>query len=226
MFDKDDFTASQFQEAIDLANKSKIKCAYSIDSFELWFLLHFEYYDMALSREQYTDKLAEALGRPYRKNDDKMFDTLSDRLEVAIKNAKKLYAAQSKLPLARQNPVTTVFRLVEILYPSKPSPARQWFGEIGTIVTQTSDLVPTTVTVAMLLGHDLGDAAASELFSQQNALRDFTRSFFANRTADELTPVNEARLRREIMDILNTQYLSDAHIRDVIFTRLDVLESF
>jgi len=106
-------------------------------------------------------------------------------------------------------------------------PVRQWFGEIGTIITQTSDSTPTTVTVVMLLGHDLGDtAASSELFSRQNELRDFTRRFFAGRTADELTPANEARLRREIMDILNTRYLSNARVRDVIFTRLDVLESF
>ena len=37
VFDKDDFSDEQFRNAIILAEKNKIECAYSIEAFELWF---------------------------------------------------------------------------------------------------------------------------------------------------------------------------------------------
>jgi len=106
-------------------------------------------------------------------------------------------------------------------------PILQWFTGIGTINTQTRDATPTTVTVVMQLGHDLGDTVtSSELFSRQHELRDFTRRYFASRFAEELRPENEARLRREIMEILNTRYLNNARVRNITFERLDVMEVF
>jgi flagellar basal body-associated protein FliL len=83
-----------------------------------------------------------------------------------------------------------------------------------------------TVTVVMNLGFDLGDqATSSELFSRQHELRDFTRRYFASRVASDLTPENEGRLRREIMDTLNTRYLNNARVRSITFQRLDVMET-
>jgi len=106
-------------------------------------------------------------------------------------------------------------------------PVLQWFTGIGTITTQTSGTPPHTVTVVMQLGHDVGDTVtSSELFGRQHELRDFTRRYFAMRTAEELRPENELRLRREIMEILNTRYLNNARIRNITFERLDVMEVF
>ncbi|MCL2557117.1 MAG: flagellar basal body protein FliL [Treponema sp.] len=106
-------------------------------------------------------------------------------------------------------------------------PILQWFTGIGTINTQTRDLVPHTVSVVMQLGFDQGDqAASSELFGRQHELRDFTRRYFASLFAEDLRPENEARLRREIMDILNTRYLSNARVRMITFERLDVMPVF
>jgi hypothetical protein len=115
VFDKDDFSLNSFTNAIDLAEKSQIKCAYSIEAFELWYLLHFNYYDAALSRGQYQEKLSELLKKPYAKNDNKMYKILRKRQSTAIQNAQKLFARQCGLPIKEQNPVTTVFRLVERL---------------------------------------------------------------------------------------------------------------
>ena len=103
-------------EAIKIAGKNNIKCAYSIECFELWFLLHFNYYDTAMSRIQYYEKLSDLLERPYEKSCEKMFSLLKGKTETAIKNASKLFTNQCKLPYDKQNPVTLVFRLVEKLF--------------------------------------------------------------------------------------------------------------
>jgi len=104
-------------------------------------------------------------------------------------------------------------------------PVLQWFTDIGAITTQTRDMTHT-VTVVMNLGFDLGDTqTSSELFSRQHELRDFTRRYFASRVAADLTPENETRLRREIMDTLNTRHLNNARVRNIAFQRLDVMET-
>jgi hypothetical protein len=115
VFDKDDFSTELFQNAIKLADKNQIKCAYSIEAFEIWYMLHFNYYDSAFSRNQYKGKLSELLKKPYLKNDEEMFSLLKNRQNRAIQNAQKLYYKQCLLPLGDQNPVTTVFYLVERL---------------------------------------------------------------------------------------------------------------
>ena len=115
VFDKDDFSIEQFQNAINIAKMNEIKCAYSIEAFEIWYLLHFNYYDTALSRKQYEGKLTELLGKIYQKNDEGMYQLLKKHQSTAIQNARRLYELQHKLPLAEQNPITTVFKLVERL---------------------------------------------------------------------------------------------------------------
>jgi hypothetical protein len=117
VFDKDDFPIKHFLQAITLAGENQIKCAYSIEAFELWYMLHFNYYDSALSRDQYIEKLTELLGKTYQKNDEGMYQILQKRQNTAIKNAKKLYEFQYERSLSEKNPVTTVFLLVERLIP-------------------------------------------------------------------------------------------------------------
>jgi hypothetical protein len=117
VFDKDDFSVELFINAILLAGRNQIKCAYSIEAFEIWYMLHYHYYDAALSREQYKEKITELLGKPYQKNGEGMYQLLQRKQKTAIQNAQKLYLRQSELPLREQNPVTTVFRLAERLLP-------------------------------------------------------------------------------------------------------------
>ena len=115
VFDKDDFSIEAFEYAIRLAGQNQINCAYSIEAFEIWYMLHFNYYDSALSRRQYKEKLSELLKKPYLKNDTEMYSLLKGRRKKAIQNAKRLYNIQCLLPLKDQNPITTVFKLVEQL---------------------------------------------------------------------------------------------------------------
>src|SRR4030042_2474948 len=44
VFDKDSFPDDNFDNTIFSAPSKKIKCAYSNEAFEIWYLLHFEYY--------------------------------------------------------------------------------------------------------------------------------------------------------------------------------------
>jgi hypothetical protein len=115
VFDKDDFPIESFEKAIKLAEQYQIKCAYSIEAFEIWYMLHFNFYQTAFSRLQYKEKLSELLKKPYLKNDSGMYLLLSKRQSRAIQNAKKLYNIQYLLPLKDRNPITTVFQLVERL---------------------------------------------------------------------------------------------------------------
>jgi hypothetical protein len=113
VFDKDDFPLELFNNTIQLA--PKIKYAYSIEAFEIWYMLHFNYYDTVLFRRQYQDKLSELLKKPYSKNSEEMFSLFKSRQKTAIKNAKRLYEKQHPLSLKDRNPITTVFMLAEHL---------------------------------------------------------------------------------------------------------------
>jgi hypothetical protein len=119
VFDRDSFPAQDFNEAIFLAAKQDIKVARSNEAFELWYLLHYDYYDTNISRKQYQDMLSALLNKPYQKNSESMYEDLQKsggNQKEAINNAKKLlniYGSQTDY--AAQNPSTTVHELIEAL---------------------------------------------------------------------------------------------------------------
>ena len=117
VFDKDDFSKQQFNRAIKLAESRGIKCAYSNESFELWFLLHFKFNQAAWTRDDYEKELKKILKRHggYEKNRSDMYELLKSNQVQAIKYAKKLDRIhKDKLP-ADKNPYTGVYKLVEAL---------------------------------------------------------------------------------------------------------------
>ncbi|OHD08630.1 MAG: hypothetical protein A2086_16440 [Spirochaetes bacterium GWD1_27_9] len=115
IFDKDDFTNQDFNDTIKNAKSQNIKCAYSNECFELWYLLHFNYYDTSLSRKQYGEKLSEQLGLEYKKEDKTIFDKIYEKQQNAIRNSKKLYNSYNHNNIALENPSTNVFNLIEQL---------------------------------------------------------------------------------------------------------------
>lgn len=113
VFDRDSFPKKNFNNAFFIAQKNRIKIAYSNEAFELWYLLHFHYYDNAMSRKQYSRLLADNLGSPYKKNSKEMYEILETRQHVAIKNANRLLATYgSGIDPESNNPSTTVHLLV------------------------------------------------------------------------------------------------------------------
>lgn len=116
VFDRDVFPAEHFNAALELAGQHGIQVAYSNPAFELWYLLHFYYYNVALSRQDCVRLLGERLGFSYKKNDPGMYDRLQERQAEAIRNAQRLledYAPEHRPE--RDNPSTTVHLLVQEL---------------------------------------------------------------------------------------------------------------
>lgn len=107
--------AQNFNAAMTLAKNNGIKVAYSNDAFELWYLLHFHFYNTGISRQNYQQKLTKLLGHEYQKNSEKIYEELKDRQQDAIKHAKRLLQKYDVSNPETDNPSTTVHLLVEEL---------------------------------------------------------------------------------------------------------------
>ena len=115
VFDKDDFPAKDFNQAIQFAEKNGFRVAYSNQAFEYWFLLHYNLYTGAIHRGQYKDMLTKLTGMPYSKSDGYgavMYNLLLSRQKQAINNAETVLAEISHGNPAEEESSTTVQRLV------------------------------------------------------------------------------------------------------------------
>lgn len=116
VFDKDSFPAQDFNNAITTAQANGFYSGHTNEAFELWYLLHFEFYHTGISRTQYSKLLTGYLGQKYKKNDKsiyKLLDTLETSDEkLAIKRAEELESLQSAKTPANSNPVTNVHKLI------------------------------------------------------------------------------------------------------------------
>lgn len=115
VFDRDSFPANDFNAALILAEKKGIRVAYSNEAFELWYLLHFHYYQTGISRHDYSHMLTKLLKREYRKNSESIYSDLEHLQDNAIKNAKRLLEQYNPPRPESDNPSTTVHLLVEEL---------------------------------------------------------------------------------------------------------------
>lgn len=114
-----------FNNAIKIATSLGFKCAYSNDAFELWFILHYLYIDQEQLRTFFYKKLSSYFSLNYEKDgkalafSSKIYSILEKDNKASQKkatsNAKKLWESQKHKSYHLQNPVTTVFHLVEAL---------------------------------------------------------------------------------------------------------------
>jgi hypothetical protein len=125
VFDKDNCSKEQFNQAEGLAKQKNIKIAYSNEAFEIWFILHFQYLDIATSRSEYLTILTKQMQKygllnkkeKYAKNREDMYEKLKPYQTTAITNAAKLIQDRDeaqKHPFDA-NPSTTVHELVQEL---------------------------------------------------------------------------------------------------------------
>lgn len=126
VFDKDDFPGRNFNAAIKKAISNHIKCAWSNEAFELWYILHFQYMNSPLSRNDYQRYLETEINNKanqgnntfsYKKNSTEMFHLLKKHgdQKQAIQRAKKLDQQFENQQYATHNPCTQVYKLVEEL---------------------------------------------------------------------------------------------------------------
>jgi RloB-like protein len=111
----DSWTAENFNNALGNAKRLKFHVAYSNKCFELWYILHFEFLNTGLPRDDYQAKLTKHLGQKYEKNDLKMYENLLDRQQTAIKHSQKLLESYDRSNPEQDNPSTTVHLLVQAL---------------------------------------------------------------------------------------------------------------
>ncbi|NCS11203.1 MAG: RloB domain-containing protein [Microcystis aeruginosa G13-09] len=125
VFDKDNCSKEQFHQAEGLAKQKNIKIAYSNEAFEIWFILHFQYLDIATSRSEYPKILNTQMKKyrllnekeKYEKNREDMYEKLKPYQKTAITNAAKIIQDrdEAKKHPFDANPSTTVQELVQEL---------------------------------------------------------------------------------------------------------------
>lgn len=99
----------------------------------------------------------------------------------------------------------------------------QWYQAVGSIQTRTNDTIPASVIVDIALGYNLDDKATpAELSSRLVELKDFLRSYFRRKTAAELR--NEDKVKIELRNAINDNILSKSKIKDVRFTKYEIVE--
>lgn len=122
VFDRDSFPVQNFNRAFDLAKGYKeITACWSNECFEIWYLLHFNYRDTAIGRNEMWKSISELLGNKYDKADESLHATMKDKLDAALRNAKKLAFENELNGEPRRNPSTLVHKLVEALIKLDPS---------------------------------------------------------------------------------------------------------
>ncbi len=115
VFDKDDFSDSDFNSAIKMSEQKGYITLWSNQCIELCFILHFEYFHSNCSRKDYIKKLNKILSEKYEKN-GRIFDLLGQltNVQTALKNSKKLFDSYKKEQTpSKKAPCTTIFRLFD-----------------------------------------------------------------------------------------------------------------
>lgn len=127
VFDKDEFPAKDFNEAISLGQKNGIEVAWSNEAFELWYLYHFQNVTTGVSRKDYETKISAAVNasskyksrekyKYAKKNPDNFkIMTTYGSMESALRYAETKRGEYTDSRYANHNPCTTVYRLVRQL---------------------------------------------------------------------------------------------------------------
>jgi flagellar FliL protein len=98
-----------------------------------------------------------------------------------------------------------------------------WWEALGTIQTRSSDSIPASIMVNLAFGYPVDDKVTpAELSSRKVELLDRIRSFFKNKTSAELA--NEEMIKIEIRNLINDNILTKSKIRDVRFTKYEIVE--
>ncbi len=111
VFDADQNSEENIERAKKLAIAENIKLCLSNPCFELWYILHFRYFDQRISTSELQDEIKSHIPN-YDKVKD-YFDTLLSKRNSAIKNANKLNCKHSELISISSNPSTQVVELVK-----------------------------------------------------------------------------------------------------------------
>jgi len=123
VFDKDDFSDSQFNNSIKSAETRGYNVGWSNEAFELWILLHFEEYSGAGKRSEYCNRLnrifkaRDISSKGYEKNRKDIYFVLCEygQPDNAVKRASRLLTLHEGKTPAKMKPATKVHLLYKNL---------------------------------------------------------------------------------------------------------------
>ncbi len=116
---KDKTVENNFTKAKVLAKKCKIDLIISMPCIELWFLLHFKFYNKPETNcKNIIDELME-FEKNYSKSESNLekidfYNKYSDNLIIAIDNAKKL-DSKNNYKYKEVYPVTYIYKIIEAI---------------------------------------------------------------------------------------------------------------
>ena len=126
VYDTDDFPAENVNKTAVLCENAStdeltFHAIWSNQCIELWFLLHFGYYQSDTYRSEYWPKLSYYLNEmghgDYSKNRDDMYDILRPYMDAAIANARRLNEFNKGKTPSDSAPGTKVYEIIEKLKP-------------------------------------------------------------------------------------------------------------
>lgn len=126
VYDTDDFPQDYINRTAELCEQSSTEeteyhAIWSNQCIELWFLLHFSYFQSDIHRKEYWPKLSECMTLyglgTYSKGREDMYSILEPYMDIAIRNARKLDAINQGRTPAMSAPGTKVYELIEKLKP-------------------------------------------------------------------------------------------------------------
>jgi len=117
VFDKDSFPADHFGRTRDLVRAHReITLCWSNECFEVWYLLHFNFFDTPVDRHALGGQISAKTGIRYEKGNADTYDHLKEHMQKALQHARKLESVNATTYGDRyRNPSTRVHKLVELL---------------------------------------------------------------------------------------------------------------
>ena len=116
VFDKDEFPAKDFNEAIAMGQRNGIEAAWSNEAFELWYLYHFQNVTTGVSRKDYEAKISAAVNASpkykskgkykYAKRDSNNYETMTTygSMESALQYAEAKHLEYKDLAMPVRTP--------------------------------------------------------------------------------------------------------------------------
>ena len=102
-----------------------------------------------------------------------------------------------------------------------------WYESLAQINVKTAESPSALVHVQVSLGYKKSNkTACTEIANRRIEIVDMLRRFFSEQTANDFKPQNEENLRKNIKDKLNKIIFNEPIITDVLFTQLDVIQSY
>ena len=115
VFDKDDNSYEDIQQAINIAEKSRIHWCFSNPCFEIWYLLHFDYFQSQTNSEDLKTRFLPNRIPGYKETMSGIYDILKNKQGIAVANSLKLWPQEMRNKEAKQfriGPATNTDSLV------------------------------------------------------------------------------------------------------------------